>query len=128
MRPERPIEPEIRALIARGREARARHRTVVWAGFGTSLAAAAAVALVWLGPLGSKVQFTIGQGHDTGVENRWIGAENAAAVPLNFSDGTAIDLMPGTRARVSSLNRRGANLNLETGHLRAQVVHKRFAD
>jgi hypothetical protein len=128
MRSERPIEPEIRALIARGREGRARHRTLVWTGFGTSLAAAAAFALVWLGPLGSKIQFTIGQGHDTGMENRWIGAEHAAAVPLQFSDGTAIDLLPGTRARVSSLNRLGANLNLETGHLRARVVHKRFAD
>jgi hypothetical protein len=128
MRSERPIEPEIRALIARGREGRAHHRTLVWAGVGTSFAAAAAVALVAFGPLGSKIQFTIGPSQDAGVENRWIGAENAAVVPLHFSDGTAIDLLPGTRARVSSLNRLGANLNLETGHLRAQVVHKRFAD
>jgi TolA-binding protein len=127
MRPERPLEPEIRALIARGREVRAKRRTVVWAGFGTSLAAAAAFALVWFGPFGSKIHFTIGQGQDAGIENRWIGAETSTPVPLNFSDGTAIDLMPGTRARVSSLNGRGANLNLETGHLRAKVVHKRFA-
>src|SRR5262249_4573789 len=128
MRAPRPIEPEIRALVARGREVRARRRTVAWAGFGTSLAAAAAVALVTIGPLGSKMQFTIGPNQDAGIENRWIGAETSTAVPLQFSDGTAIDLLPGTRARVASLYRTGANLNLETGHLRAKVVHKRFAD
>jgi FecR protein len=128
MRAERPIEPEIRALIARGREVRTRRRALAWAGAGTSLAAAAALALVWMGPLGSRIQFTIGPSQDTGIENRWIGAENAAPVPLQFSDGTAMDLLPGTRARVSALSRLGANLNLETGHLRARVVHKRFAD
>jgi TolA-binding protein len=128
MRAPRPIEPEIRALIARGREVRSRQRALAWAGGATGLAAAAAFALVWFGPLGTKIQFTIGQGHDAGLENRWIGAETATPVPLNFSDGTAIELLPGTRARVSALNRMGANLNLETGHLRANVVHKRFAD
>jgi len=128
MRVPRPIEPEIRTLIARGREARSRQRMLAWTGGGTGLAAAAAIALVWFGPLGSKIQFIIGQSQDLGIENRWIGGETTTAVPLHFSDGTAIELLPGTRARVSSLNRMGANLNLETGHLHANVVHKRFAD
>jgi TolA-binding protein len=128
MRPTRPIEPAIRALIARARSTRATQRKVAWAGAAGSLALAAAVALVWAGAFGSRIHFTVGPSLDSGIENRWIGAEAAEPVPLHFSDGTAIDLLPGTRARVASLNRRGASLNLETGRLHANVVHRRFAD
>jgi len=128
MRPERPVEPAIREVIERGRAARSRRRVLAWGAKGMTFAAAAAAALVLYGPFGSKIQFTVGPEEDLGIENSFIGSELTAATPLHFSDGTAIDLLPGTRARVASLGRRGANLNLETGHLHADVVHKRMAD
>jgi len=100
----------------------------MWAGFGAGLAAAAAIVLLLVLPLTRKVQFTVGNGQDSGVENRWIHAEAEMAVPLRFSDGTAMDLSPGTRARVAALSRHGASLSLETGRISANVVHRNSAD
>jgi len=127
-RADRPIEPEIRLLIDRVRSVRSRKRQQMWAGFGAGLAAAAAIILLLVLPLTRKVQFTVGNGQDSGVENRWIHAEAELPVPLRFSDGTAMDLSPGTRARVAALSRHGASLSLETGRISANVVHRNFAD
>jgi len=47
---------------------------------------------------------------------------------LAFSDGTNIHVMPGTRARVLDVGRRGARLMLEDGRAHVQVAHRPGAD
>jgi len=47
---------------------------------------------------------------------------------LAFSDGTNVDVLPRTRARVVEVGRRGARLMLEDGRAHVQVAHRPGAD
>lgn len=51
-------------------------------------------------------------------------AAGAAPLAVRFSEGTALDLAAGARARVVEIDHRGARLSLERGELRARVVHR----
>ncbi|WP_437934626.1 FecR domain-containing protein [Sorangium sp. So ce341] len=58
-----------------------------------------------------------------GVVGRWVAAD-ASRVGLDFSDGSRVDLAPGTRARVTEVGPLGAGVLLERGSLHVRVVHR----
>lgn len=58
-----------------------------------------------------------------GAVGRWVAAD-ASQVGLDFSDGSRVDLAPGTRARVTEVGPRGASVLLERGSLHVRVVHR----
>ncbi|WP_437600069.1 FecR domain-containing protein [Sorangium sp. So ce590] len=58
-----------------------------------------------------------------GAVGRWVAAD-ASRVGLDFSDGSRVDLAPGTRARVTEVGPLGAGVLLERGSLRVRVVHR----
>jgi TolA-binding protein len=125
-RPVRPIEPEVRRLLDRVNRVQTRRLYARVTTYGVTLVAAAAAFLLVLWPRLDKLAFTVGA--DPGVENRWIQAESETPVPVHFSDDSSIQLLPGTRARVASVTRMGANLSLETGRLKAKVTPRKSAD
>ncbi|RYE89018.1 MAG: hypothetical protein EOO75_12515, partial [Myxococcales bacterium] len=59
-----------------------------------------------------------------GAVDAWLAAPTTAALPLRFSDGSALDLAPGSRARVASVAPEGARVVLERGRADVAVVHR----
>jgi len=76
----------------------------------------------WWGRVGTRLTYTLqgasleGEGYIAGIK-----ADSAA---LTFSDGTAISLQQGCRARVVSTDERGARVRLEDGQAHFAVVHR----
>lgn len=100
-----------------------RRRRWPWRRHGAlSLAAAAVVAVLalWLWP--RTLTFSIGEQALPGAVDEWIAAPNGRAVPLRFSDGTAMVLSPSARARVTYADDSGAKLVVERGQVEADVV------
>ena len=97
---------------------RRRSRTLTWA-----LAAAAALVLV-LG--GSFVLHTRhGARSIAAVEpGAWIETKVNESFPLEFSEGSRVLLLGQSRARVASVDPRGARLVLLHGALTAKIVHR----
>jgi transmembrane sensor len=122
------VEPEIRTMLQRWRASRARRRyglLVVSTLGALSLVAAVVVGVVaWR----DRIRVTVAGGAGQDFETGWIGAELDDPLPVRFSDGSAVDLAPGTRARVSAVGLRGASLILENGEMHARVVHRKLAD
>jgi hypothetical protein len=59
------------------------------------------------------------------TEGGWLGVpKDRGALSLRFSEGTEIDLGPGTKGRVAEVTPDGARVVLATGVLRARVVHQ----
>jgi TolA-binding protein len=103
-------------------------RRIVWA------LAAAGVAAVMLGiglgfaaPFGPLAVVVDGSG-GTPLLGAWIGAPSARPLPLEFSDGSRIELAPESKARLVELARSGARVELANGTLRAHVVPRRTTD
>ncbi len=103
-------------------------RKVVPLFVGGALAAAAAL-LLFLQPTSQPeaLSFTVGQGREPGVAERWIAAGGQGTTPIRFSDGTGVRLEPGARARVAAIDQRGARLILESGRARVNVVHRQHS-
>jgi TolA-binding protein len=81
---------------------------------------AIAVALVFFVSRGrSDVSYRIGS--ETGAPGQWVGADDAA-VALEFSEGSRVDVRAGARARVTDLGAHGASLVVERGTLHVSVV------
>jgi hypothetical protein len=120
------VEPEIRTMLDRWRiaDARRRYGRII----GVSLAAVVFVGALVVAVVAwrDRIRFTVA-GHEGDFETGWIGAELDDPVPLRFSDGSAVDLAPGTRARVSDVGLRSASLILENGEMHARVVHRSLA-
>lgn len=51
----------------------------------------------------------------------WIAAPTDGAVPIRFTDGTKLELLPNGRARVTEIVQNGATVVVERGELRASV-------
>lgn len=91
-----------------------------------AVAAALAVPAIGLGvhrlraPL--PITFTVGQSHERREVGDWIAAESSL-VPIVFSEGTRLELVAGTRTRVTSADSFGAGVLLEKGAVHATVVH-----
>ena len=55
----------------------------------------------------------------------WLGVPaDRGALSLRFSEGTEIDLGPGSKGKVAEVNPEGARVVLGTGVLHARVVHR----
>ncbi|AUX39016.1 hypothetical protein SOCE26_003980 [Sorangium cellulosum] len=108
------------ALSLRGRAAPSRRPL----GIALAAACAAAFALVFAFALpraGDPLTYRV-EG-SPGAIGRWVAAD-VSQVGLDFSDGSRVDLAPGTRARVTEVGPRGAGVLLERGSLHVRVVHR----
>ncbi|WP_437294775.1 FecR domain-containing protein [Sorangium sp. So ce426] len=91
---------------------------------GVALAAACvAASVLWFVLLRPGDPLTYRVAEAPGAVGRWVAAD-ASQVGLDFSDGSRVDLAPGTRARVTEVGPRGASVLLERGSLRVRVVHR----
>lgn len=94
-----------------------------------TLAFAAAAALAVILILGATrrsseaLSFVIGDAGEPGKVGQWM-ASPPGGLPLRFSEGTEIVLQAGTSARVAHADVHGADLLLERGSVRANVVHR----
>src|SRR5260221_8853856 len=68
------------------------------------------------------LSFFVGSRELQGTVGSWISAPEAAAVPIRFSDGTRGWLSPGARGRVVSVSPFGAEIVVEAGRARFDVV------
>ena len=90
------------------------------------LALAAALVLLvvgaprWGADTDTSTAFSVHGAH--GVVGELIAARDGASLPLSFSDGSACELAPGGKVRVSGLDARGATLALESGAIDVSVV------
>jgi hypothetical protein len=96
-----------------------RPRRVRWGAAAFVFAAAAAVALA-LGrsdaPLGASLD-----GRALAV-GEWVSAAETASPKIRFSDGSVVALASGTRARLSTLDAKGAHVVLESGTADVHVI------
>ncbi|HEX6767164.1 MAG TPA: FecR domain-containing protein [Polyangiaceae bacterium] len=103
-------------------------RRFVWA----LVAAAAAfaglfIALSFATPFGALAVVVDGSG-GTPLLGAWIGAPSARPLPLEFSDGSRIELTPESKVRLVELARSGARVELANGTLHVHVVPRRTTD
>ena len=54
----------------------------------------------------------------------WLGAPDAKALALEFSDGSRFDLAPKSRARVVAIEPEGARVELAAGSMKVHVIHR----
>ncbi len=113
-------------LSARGRTlehkpARRSLGSLLWAP--VALAVAAAIVLMVLRSREMPLTFEIASGVP-GQLGAPVQAPSASRLTLRFSDGTALALTPGSKARVDEVGAQGAGVVLEDGALDATVVHR----
>jgi len=118
--------PAIRQrLFAAGHTPRvARKVSRTWV-VGGALALAASVILMVALPKGHPLTFVVGLEDARGALGAWIAAPEAGELPVRFSDGTLLLLDRGSRARVTATDTSGANITVERGHARADVVPRK---
>ncbi|WP_437605772.1 FecR domain-containing protein [Sorangium sp. So ce834] len=92
-------------------------------GFALAAACVAAFALVVFALSRPSDPLTYRVDGSPGAVGRWVAAD-ASRVGLDFSDGSRVDLAPGTRARVTEVGPLGAAVLLERGSLHVRVVHR----
>lgn len=105
---------------SRGRQAQQRRRV---SKVSALLAAAALVALTvfWIRHP-RPLTFTVA-GRDVPVQG-WIAAPPDAPLPLSFSDGSRVGVLPASRARVTDLYPDGARMVVERGKVDVAVLHR----
>jgi hypothetical protein len=94
---------------------------LLWAPIALAVAVAG-VLLVWR-TSETALTFQIASGV-SGRVGKSLQAPAAAPMTLRFSDGTALSLSPGSRARVAEISAQGAFVVLEDGSLQATVIHR----
>lgn len=114
--PARPFTPAAPGL-----------RLALRLGLAAVVAAVALLALkdVLFAP--APLTFTIGGAGERGVLRDWASAPDDAVLPIRFSDGTQVELAPRARARVIAVSERGAEIVIESGRARLDVVPARPA-
>jgi TolA-binding protein len=92
--------------------------------FGMLVAAAllGVVTLLFVRRTPEPLSFFVGPHEDRGTVGAWMSAQEASALPVRFSDGTRASLLPKGRARVVSVSPFGANVVVESGTARFDVV------
>jgi hypothetical protein len=88
-----------------------------------ALGAAAACLLVLRSP--SALTFAVGAAGTEGEVGAAIIAPEVSAVDLRFSDGSLLALGPSGRARVTTIDERGAAILVERGHADVSVVPRK---
>lgn len=96
------------------------------------LAAAAvmvAASLVFWLPLGEARRLTMSVRGAEIIEPtaKWWSVERGQSVPVSFSDGSLVNLVSGTRARVTRVSAVGAELIVESGKAQVRVVPRKNA-
>ncbi|MBW1762705.1 MAG: FecR domain-containing protein [Deltaproteobacteria bacterium] len=92
---------------------------------GFALTSVALVAIFLLRPLESEVtQYRAGDAPPSTRVDQWIAAPDTRTLPIVFSDGSTVQLSPGSRARVRQLSATGATVQLEHGEATVHVVHR----
>ncbi len=94
-----------------------------WIVGGAAVAAAAAVALVLRGELGS-LEYRVEGAPQAGRESSWISA-SVEPLPIGFSDGSRVVLGQGARARVTRLEKTGAEVTVEQGPVGVAIVPRK---
>ncbi len=97
-----------------------------------ALAAAAvmvAASLVFGLPLGEARRLTMSVRGAEIIEPtaKWWSVEQGQSVPVSFSDGSLVNLVSGTRARVTRVSAVGAELIVESGKAQVHVVPRKNA-
>jgi hypothetical protein len=77
------------------------------------------------GVLWPALAFQVGSAAQPSQLPAWASAPAGQPLPIRFSDGTQIELAPETRARVVAVGRAGAELVLESGRARVDVMPAR---
>jgi hypothetical protein len=119
------VQDEVRADIAPQQRARVRSalleraqapQRLRWPIVAVPVAAIVAVVIaLFVVRTDTALSFEHGPGRRSGVVGAWLAAPAERAEVLVFSDGSAIDLHPRTRARVTSLETTEASVVLEAG-------------
>jgi hypothetical protein len=94
------------------------------------LLAAAAIAVLAIGMLwrARPVQLAFDVSGPVERDGDWIGvAPTRGPVAMHFTDGTEVDLAPGSKGRVAEVTPVGARVVLGAGELQARVVHRPHA-
>jgi len=126
-RPRRPVAERLTRIHAAREQRRGRDTSLRGPiAAGLALGSVVAAALVW--PRGEPLEagtpplaFAVGEAAAPGRVGEWVAAATMAA-PIAFSDGTRILVDPGARARVVAVNALGAQVVVERGAVRADVV------
>jgi len=101
----------------------ARRPLIGWLWAPVAIAVAVSIALVVLRSREASLTFEIASGV-SGEVGKPLHATAAGPMLLQFSDGTALSLSPGSKARVRDLQAEGAGVMLEDGALNATVIHR----
>jgi hypothetical protein len=91
----------------------------------TFAAAAAGAAVFVMQPRSSALTFSVVNG--TVSDGGYVQAAAAGGTELRFSDGSNLELAPGTSSRVTDLGPNGSRVFLESGHARVRVTHRPHA-
>ena len=120
--PNRPSERTIRRLVHEvQRTIHVRRRRVKSIACGAIIVAIAMTAVAFVAEP-SPLRLSVGTAQLPAAETEWIRAGDREIVPLRFSDGTLVELMPDARVRVGHVGPKGATLNLETGQLKVHLA------
>jgi len=89
-----------------------------------ALAAALGLALSFLALRGLKSapQLAISVGGRAPLVGAWLGAPDASALPLEFSDGSRFELAARSKARVVEMERASARVELASGSMHVHVI------
>ncbi len=120
---DRDRDPGRALLLAAALRRRDRAPARARIGLALAFAAAAALLVVLVATRSHPLHFQASGGAE-GHVGEWIAAPAGEALPLRFSDGTVLALDHEARARVVTVEARGARVVLERGRIAASVVHR----
>lgn len=112
---------EVRSRLLASRPPRRPLRRLAYLAAGAALATAVVLAVMVLLPR-RELTFVVGDGSDRGVVGSWLSPSGPQPLKVRFSDGTLLQLEPGSAGRVKQLHARGAQVLLERGSAELLVV------
>jgi len=95
---------------------------------GMVVLAAAALVLFVLLPREVPLTYAVGEEQIAGLVETTIRAPQSEPLDLQFSDGSTIELAAQSEVRISALHERGCALELASGRIFADVVHRPHND
>jgi hypothetical protein len=96
-------------------------------GLAAALLAVFLAAGSWYASSGRALEVRVGRSSTPALVDAWLGAPDDALLPLEFSDGTRVELSPGTRARLREVRTNGARIELDGGRMHVHVVPRKGA-
>jgi transmembrane sensor len=117
-----------RSRFLRGAGGRSKSgRAIVLMAAALGIAASLAFFIVGAGRGPAPLTFRVGGTDRLGEVDAWLEAPGGRALPLRFSDGTAVLLEPSARARVTRIENTGATLRMESGRADVSVAKRKGA-